>query len=208
MLFATDEPLLWHITVSGLLIAHFSSFISMLLIWSIAAHLAPGEPQARATVAFVAALLYIISPAGVFLSAPYTESPFAAMNMLGMYLFLLGNDHFRQRKHTAAALTTLLGGLTSGIATVVRSNGILNGMPFAWEAVSCLLPILQGRVGSVQVVRLLSLGLGGFLIALGMILPQYQAYLEYCIGPSSEAIRPWCHDRLPSIFTFVQSHYW
>ena len=180
----------------------------MVLVWSIAASLSLGEHQTRASVAFVAALLYIVSPAGIFLSAPYTESPFAAMNLLGLRLFLLGQDYHVRGKAAAAALVTSSGGLAFGLATIMRSNGILNGMLYAWNAVACLFDLARGDRSPGHIVRLVSLGLGGVLIAGGMILPQYQAYCEYCTGSGLEEVRPWCHGYLPSIFTFVQSHYW
>lgn len=180
----------------------------MVLVWSIAACLSLGEHQTRASVAFVAALLYIVSPAGVFLSAPYSESPFAALNLLGLRLFLLGRGYNLRGEATAAALVTISGGLASGLATVVRSNGVLNGMLYAWNAVTSLLDLTGGERGPRQIVGLISLGLGGALIAGGMLFPQYQAYREYCTGSQVEDVRPWCHNYPPSIFTFVQSHYW
>jgi GPI mannosyltransferase 2 len=180
----------------------------MLLVWSIAKRLLQGEPQARASASFVAALLYIISPAGVFLSAPYTESPFAMLNMLGIRLFLLGKDMSKQNQIVSGALATMAGGIASGLATVVRSNGILNGILYAWDALSCLLQLLQDRASFRHICRLFSLGVGGCMIAAGMVLPQYQAYREYCSGPDTADHRPWCSDRFPSIFTFVQAHYW
>jgi GPI mannosyltransferase 2 len=180
----------------------------MILVWSIATQLSSGEAHVKSSVAFVAALLYIISPAGIFLSAPYTESPFAMVNMLGIRLFLLGKDLHNRGQYSGGALVTVLGGFISGAATVVRSNGILNGMFYAWDASTCLLHIAQGQASFGRVIRIVSLGIGGMLIGAGMILPQSQAYLEYCTDPSIEVIRPWCRDRFPSIFSFVQSHYW
>lgn len=200
--------MLWQITISGLLISHLSSWVSMVLIWSIAASLSHGEQQTRAAVAFVAALLYIVSPAGIFLSAPYTESPFAAINLLGVRLFLLGRDYYARGRTMGAALFTISGGLASCLATLIRSNGILSGMLYAWDAVACVLNLARRDRDPRQIVRLVSLGVGGALIASGMILPQYKAYCEYCTGSQLQDVRPWCHDYLPSIFTFVQSHYW
>lgn len=200
--------MLWQITVSGLLIAHLSSWVSMVLIWSIAGSLSHGEHQTTAAIAFVAAFLYIVSPAGVFLSAPYTESPFAAMNLLGLRLFLLARDYNVRGKTIAAAVFTVSGGLASSLATLLRSNGILSGMLYAWDAVACVLNLARRDRDPRQIVRLVSLGLGGAVIGCGMILPQYKAYREYCAGHPLEDVRPWCHSYLPSIFTFVQSHYW
>lgn len=98
----------------------------------------------------------------------------------------------------------VLAGLTLGLATTVRSNALLNGIVFAEEAVVVAWSVTKGM--SVQKIRrLAAVGLGGCCIAVGFLLPQYIAYQEYC---SSASPRPWCASLAPSIYTFVQEHYW
>merc|ERR1711939_397020 len=208
LLFATSSPSTWQITVSGLLLSHLTSWMSMMLVWLISAHLAVGTSDAKAQVAFVAALLYIVSPAGIFLSAPYSESLFAALNLLGFHLFLLGRNGHARGATARAALMTVCGGLASGLATAVRSNGILSGMLYGWDASLSLLALLDQGLRTQQVTRLLSLIVGGCAVGAGMMLPQYQGYVEYCTGHMESELRPWCKNTIPSIFTFVQSHYW
>jgi len=102
----------------------------------------------------------------------------------------------------------VIAGSAFGLATLIRSNGILAGIPFLIEAVTTLLALLSQGFSLTRIVRLGSVGLGGILVAVGMFLPQVLAFQEYCAGRSPGDRREWCEWTLPSIFTFVQSHYW
>jgi phosphatidylinositol glycan class V len=43
------------------------------------------------------------------------------------------------------------------------------------------------------------------LVGIGFAAPQVVAYIEYCTGGKS---RPWCTRLIPSIYSWVQDHYW
>ena len=192
--------------------AHVAHLLAVLLLYRLGCQLWLGA--AGRTVAFVAACLHVLSPAGLFLSAPYAEGSCALFSFAGYIAFAAG------RKAEPAAsgaglslkgdLLRLLAGVYFGVATLFRSNGLLNGIVFAYEAV----------VGSFAFVRqpslplfrrLVFVGLGGLSVAAGSVVPQTLAYLQFCMAPSGvpgEELRPWCTTRLPSIYNFVQDHYW
>ncbi|KAL2126330.1 hypothetical protein VTI74DRAFT_1172 [Chaetomium olivicolor] len=154
---------------------------------------------------FVAALLHIIAPAGLFLSAPYAESSFALLSFSGYLLFALGcrAEHSPIRRD----LYAISAGILFGLATAFRSNGILNGLPFAWEVLQALPRLPRRPTDTLR--RLLALGVGGVCVAAGSVGPQAVAYVRFCSGASGGAPpRPWCQGYLPSIYTFVQQHYW
>ena len=89
----------------------------------------PTTPAGGEVTFFVASALYVLTPAGVFLAAPYSESLFALLSFLGYYLYV--------RSTHAYCYPSGLGlgqvGFVMGAGTVwmlggmVRSNGVLNG---------------------------------------------------------------------------------
>lgn len=151
---------------------------------------------------FIAALLHILSPAGLFLSAPYSESTFAFLSFLGHLFFAKG---VLSDKRTAAHDVSLIAsGMWFGFATAFRSNGVLGGLLFAFE----LLRELSSPPTLASIRRRVTLIVGGSAIAIGFALPQVIAYLTFCSDCLTTEKRPWCSKTLPSIYTFVQEHYW
>jgi hypothetical protein len=105
-------------------------------------------------------------------------------------------------------------------ATATRSLGIFNALPVIWQGF--VHPIYQGdrRVSvcslstlciaahfSHQLVfkRGIMTGMAGMVIALPVLAFQYVAYVSYC---SEKQTRPWCGNTIPSVYSFVQDHYW
>ncbi|KAK2627311.1 hypothetical protein QTJ16_003277 [Diplocarpon rosae] len=183
-------------------IAHISHLLSVLAVFSLTQAI---FPNASVDLAFKAALFHIISPAGLFLSAPYAESSCALLSFVGCMLFTKGLP--RKGSNTASHdLLVLFSGICFGIATSFRSNGILNGTLLLEEAFKALYDLRNG-LKLPRVRRLVATGLGGMSVGAGFGLPQYIAYGEYCGGQDTVA-RPWCERTIPSIYAFVQDHYW
>ncbi|KAL7929070.1 GPI mannosyltransferase 2 [Trichoderma chlorosporum] len=158
------------------------------------------------TLAYVAAVLHILSPAGLFLSAPYGESPFACLSFIGNLLFAMGVQP--SAGVGKRSLAFLGAGISFGLATAFRSNGLISGLLFAAEAVKCVLAFFRQPSFS-RVVLLASLIIGGLSIAAGSVVPQTVAWFRYCKVDLADAEpRPWCSRLIPSIYTFVQEHYW
>ncbi|KAM5350521.1 hypothetical protein ACJ41O_007026 [Fusarium nematophilum] len=153
--------------------------------------------------AFLAAAVHILSPAGLFLSAPYAESAFSCLSFVGNLLFALGlksgPDSLRRNGAVVGA------GLAYGISSTFRSNGLFGGILFAVEAVRGLLALADGFTFS-KVLRLVAPVVGGLLVAIGFVAPQAVAWMRYCTVEGEQ--RPWCSSLLPSIYTFVQDKYW
>ncbi|MDA4132856.1 MAG: mannosyltransferase family protein [Thaumarchaeota archaeon] len=206
------EPLL------GILVAHTSHLLSVLVLYRLGLLLlgscfssqSQGKRARTETLALVGALLHVISPAGLFLSAPYAESPFALLSFVGYLLFAQGHTSASPARRDASYLAA---GLSFGLATAFRTNGILNGILFAYPFLQEVLGFLSGDHLSFTAIRKTAvLGLGGLLVAAGSIIPQAWAYQTYCMSSGSSGSgtqpRPWCHGIVPSIYNFVQEQYW
>ncbi|KAI1503499.1 GPI mannosyltransferase 2 [Biscogniauxia marginata] len=181
----------------GILVANTSHLLSVLVLYQLGL-VVWKNPR----LSFTAALLHILSPAGIFLSAPYSESTYALLSFLG-YLFFC-KALLSEKRMVAHDASLVASGMWFGFATTFRSNGIFNGILFAVE----LFRELSVTPTFTSIRRRLALIAGGSAIALGFILPQIVAYQTFCSGASTTKTRPWCTKPLPSIYSFVQEHYW
>jgi Gpi18-like mannosyltransferase len=159
-------------------------------------------------VALGAALLHIVSPAGIFLSAPYAESIFSFLNISGFALYLRGMDRVYGHATLIQRLQLVFAGLVFGIATTIRSNGLLSGLPFLYDAIARTWAILNHGYSNRRLYDLTSLIIGGLLVASGLVIPQLFAYRMYCVDIAETARQPWCSRAIPSVYGWVQDHYW
>ena len=164
--------------------------------------------RADARIAFAAAALHIISPAGVFLSAPCPESLFSFLSFTGTWLLLHSTCSSDPRNIVQDGFI-LVAGAILGAATTIRSNGIFNGAMLVYGFIHDL-STLPREIHSFSLWRrLASLGMAGLLLGAGFIIPQVVAFFEICNrSPNGSRPRAWCDSNLPSIYTWVQKHYW
>jgi GPI mannosyltransferase 2 len=156
------------------------------------------------TCAFIAAVLHVLSPAGLFLSAPNPEASFSAWSFAGICLLV-----WRYKVNSAGLsdAITLLAGFVFEQALRHRSNGIFNGIPIAVAFFQAGTAFVKDRKWEYA-RELLVLGVAGAWTLLAILEPQVQAFLQYCSPQDDTTARPWCSARIPSIYSFVQSHYW
>lgn len=188
--------------VVAIALAHVSHFVAVLALYELTMTLSSNR-----RISVVAALLHIISPAGLFLSAPYAEAPYSCLSFVGNLLFVKGLG--RSPCSSTRAVFLIAAGASFGLSSVFRSNGILSGILFAVEAVNHGLPLLR-RPSLCRLAKMIAPIAGGLLVAAGTIGPQAVAWWRYC-GPGKDVDvepRPWCERAVPSIFTFVQAEYW
>jgi GPI mannosyltransferase 2 len=196
---ALGIPLITSEPVVGALLAHFYHFCSVGFLWLLIS-LVTGDGLR----AFVAALLHIFSPAGLFLSAPYSEASFSALSFAGLCLLVWS---FETTSTGLKNALVLLSGSIFERALRHRSNGIFNGIPI-------LAAFLQAGVAFLKTPRwvhireVLVFGIAGVWLSLGLLDPQVEAFFEYCSPRRNAVPRPWCSARIPSIYSFVQDHYW
>ena len=205
MLFQSDVPTIWQIAVAGVTLSHAAHYGSMLLMWAIASRITDPTSTHRTLIPSVAAMLYTFSPAGIFLSALSTEGVFAVQSFLGVYLYITIRDG---RSFLMACIRTILAGAIFMRATITRSNGILAGILFAIDAIDSTLYTVVEGLDITYLAKLASSVAAGLLVGWGMIWPQLAPYTDYCVTARVDQRREWCKNLLPSIYTFVQSHYW
>lgn len=186
----------------GILIAHVAHLLSILVLYSLTLTLFPSKKFALVT-----ALLHIISPAGIFLSAPYAESSTAFLTFLGVLIFTKSFASGTSKRTLGHDLLILISGVVFGVATTFRSNALLNGLLLLEEAFRTLVSLGNGsNINTFR--RLIITGLGGICVGIGFLTPQYIAYQEYCGATGVEDTRTWCKNTIPSVYSFVQAYYW
>ncbi|KAF2231220.1 glycosyltransferase family 76 protein [Viridothelium virens] len=200
----TVEAHVW----AGIVISHLSHFASVLVLHSLVQKLHPLSVDKKT--AFVAAVLHIVSPAGLFLSAPFSESLFSFLSFAGTWLFLHSTCNAQDQRKFSQDLFILVAGTLFGLATTVRSNGLFNGLMVAFEFIHESCELVQDITSFPIWRRFISLGAAGILLAAGFVGPQAIAFFEICrSSPHSSYPRTWCNGSFtPSIYTWVQKHYW
>ena len=192
---------------AGVFLSHLSHFLSILALYHLSKSIFRQSVKAD-KIALIAASLHVITPAGLFLSAPCTESLFSCLHFSGLYLYSLSlweRSHGSSWKRDAFLI---LSGCLVGLATTVRSNGVLTGLLFAYDTVIEMRWLSQNSANVTQLRALTVTILGGALVATGASVPQYIGYKEYCSGDDNGLPRKWCISLVPSIYSFVQRHYW
>ena len=196
------EPQISEVAVA-IVLSHVAHLLAVLLLFTLSDHV-----MRNTTTALVAACLHIFSPAGAFLSAPYAESLFAFLQFAGFTLYFSGLRDSWAQALLLRDIKILISGLMFGMATIVRSNGILSGLPLFADFALVVISMVRSGTSAKRFRILAILGIAGCMIAVGAILPQYVAYTEYCQGTLRHERRPWCGAWPPSVFAFVQTHYW
>ena len=189
--------------------SHFSHALSVFVLYQLSRLISVKAPPSQSSkFALLAASLHIISPAGIFLSATYAEATFALLNFTGMFIYALSLEYHEKNNHGLRDLMILASGLTFGIATSLRTNGLLSGSLFLYDAVEPVLQLLRFKRLKENLRRLCFNIVAGFLTAMGSLIPQYLAYRVYCIDTPLQNRRSWCDHSIPSVYGWVQNHYW
>ncbi|KAL5336805.1 GPI mannosyltransferase 2 [Aspergillus crustosus] len=192
--------------VSAVALAHVAHYLSVLALYRLSINVFGHATKRRRLLCFLSAALHIISPAGAFLSAPYGEPLFSFLNITGFYIYSSSQIDLSASRPSRSHAKLLLAGCFFAAAAFIRSNGILSGILLAYDALKQSYNIISRRPFIATTIRLGFVGVSGCIVALGLVFPQYIAYTAYCAGETSP--RPWCQSLVPSIYGWVQDHYW
>lgn len=196
--------------LSGILIANASHFLSTLVLYKTTLLVFKAPVEKAANMALLTAYLCILSPAGLFLSAPYSESLFSLLSFTGWFLYIWSDQKLAGGSVFWSNAATLASAVVFSASCMVRSNGILNGVLFLHDLVLQIAAVAfrsNGEPKSMlpRFLRIGVLGVGGLIIGLGFATPQVIAWKDYCTEGND---RPWCSNVIPSIYFWVQDHYW
>lgn len=190
----------------GVVLSHVAHYLSILALYRLSINIFGHATPTQRLICLLSAALHIICPAGAFLSAPYGESVFSFLNISGFYFYTSSLISEHNDRTAWRDLQVVAAALSFAIATMVRSNGILSGFLFAYDAGILAWTTLTQGPSLHKSRRLAVIVFGGCTVALGMIVPQILAYRIYCT--SQDDLRPWCSSTLPSIYAWVQGYYW
>ncbi|CAO2655941.1 Nn.00g047440.m01.CDS01 [Neocucurbitaria sp. VM-36] len=203
---SVECPLQYYV-VAGIALSHIFHLMSVLVLYRLLTIILDLPRQRE--VPFIASILHIFTPASLFYSAPYAEALFSLLNLTGMV-------HYAQSKATASNggsstredVYKLSSGLIFASAALIRSNGLLSGLIFLYDVARYMPRVASAQLSRRDVRRIIVTCVAGLFIAIGFIGPQYLAYTEYCSREVGSYPRPWCERSIPSIYSWVQSHYW
>lgn len=196
-----------HFVLTGVVFSTLCHLLSVLVLYRLL--LASLESKHKHQVAFIGAALHTLSPASLFLSAPYAEALFSLLNLTGMLLYAQSRSLAEPEFPTVREDLYKMGsGICFGAATLMRSNGLLSGLVLLFDVARYVPSIVSMRLAVHDVRRIIVTSVAGSFVAAGFIWPQYLAYVEFCTSGDDHKTRSWCTRRIPSIYTWVQSHYW
>lgn len=150
----------------------------------------------RHRTARLAALLSILATSPATLVTPTPEPFFSFFALLG-HLCL----QHTPRNTFSTILFTASAALCFAVATAFRANGILLAGFIAWHIV------WRAKPFAFPLFRLITAVLLSLVAAAPLLLTQLWAFERFC-GKDSFPIRSWCDNRVPSVYSFVQSNYW
>ncbi|KAL2917981.1 ER membrane glycoprotein subunit of the GPI transamidase complex-like protein [Polyrhizophydium stewartii] len=181
--------------LAGIVVANASFVAAAVALHRLSLAVLQDRRAARA-----AAMLFCVNPAGIFMSSVYTESPFALLTFVGMLAMVRGNR--------------LVAAMSWSLATAVRANGILAAGFFVWDAVHPFARQHRSMVSEqpdaatqMQAAAHCALDMLGAAATIAPFVGfQALGWHQFCGSAASP--RPWCSRPLPSIYAFVQEHYW
>ena len=189
-------PLRSLLLISGALINLFSFPLATLTLYLLTMDITRSN-----VTALLAAALFCVNPASVFMSVAYTECLFAVFTFAGVASI---------EKHSPWIASVMF-----GFATATRSNGmVLCGFIGYYHLNTILCSLLDRRSPvmttiTAAIMRLPAAVFQCLIVLLPFALFQYYGYLLYCSGSAAQDVLPvWCRWKLPIVYSYIQEHYW
>lgn len=144
----------------------------------------------------LAAVYYLISPGGIFLTMPYSENLGSFLSILALFLRELSiNTNYDMVKIRHWWLY-ILSGIVMALAYPVRANCLLLGVFYVCDLLKFYF------TNSTRIYSVLSF-VTGLPLLLTFIYQNFLHYQTFCPERGE-----WCNDKIPSLFKYCQVHYW
>jgi phosphatidylinositol glycan class V len=193
--------------VAGIVMSNVCHLLSVVVLYQLLT-ITVGS-RLRHQIAFIGAALHVMTSASLFLSAPYTEAPFSLLNLTGMFLYARSRAIAQTRPSSVHEDACKLGsGMMFAFGTLMRSNGLLSGLILLYDVARYLPRVAQMQLTVHDARKIAVTCTSGVIVALGYTWPQYLAYNEFCTEDYALDGPPWCTHTVPSVYSWVQSHYW
>jgi phosphatidylinositol glycan class V len=192
----------------GVTLANLAHYLAAVVLYfltlSTFRHLRYLDKTKLHVLAYRSSQLFIISPAGVFLTASYSEALCALLSFLALALreWSLKRDNFdrpNSKLSIASPVPYFVSGSLVAIAYHVRANAVLLGVLYLYD----LYVIFFQDHSHLEAAYCL---LTGSQLMVSIIASLAYPYKVFCNPDVNRG--EWCQSRIPSIFLYAQAHYW
>ncbi|KAK6456225.1 GPI mannosyltransferase 2 [Scheffersomyces xylosifermentans] len=176
----------------SLIVSNILHFISVVLVY----YLSLQFFKQNKTLALRSALLMVVAPAGIFLTANYSENLSNVLSFASILSYDKSiNPHDPGKNNTKSIVSKplyVLSGIFTAVNFTVRANSLLLGIPY-------LLDLFEFGLVEDAIWCLIA----GGSVFLSLVWTSFTAYREFC-----PARGEWCNNTLPILFSYAQKKYW
>jgi phosphatidylinositol glycan class V len=193
--------------VAGILLSNLAHFLSVLVLYSLSKSVTIVSKAGY--MPFIASTLHVLSPAGLFMSAPVAESLFSLFHISAMLAYCSSSRSpvDKHERHLKSDMYVLLSGALFAVACTMRSNGLFSGILYAYDLFALIFRLMSAPATAQVWRNATAVVTAGVIVLVGFLYPQIAAYRQYCRHLHGDN-PTWCNALPPSITTHVQSHYW
>lgn len=154
------------------------------------------------SIAHLSSTLFVLSPAGIFLTTSYSESISALLSFVALYLreVAINHEDFTSRVHGSIRYHAVyvFSGVFAALAFGQRANCLLLGIAYLYDLYE------YGYRAKNLHDAITSVAAGSILFA-AFVFSNVYNYLVFC---TSHSTQKWCSNTIPSLFLYAQGHYW
>ncbi|CUM67804.1 uncharacterized protein PRCAT00005510001 [Priceomyces carsonii] len=193
--------------IVSLIVNNISHYLASLILFALTRTIFKNFTQNEERLqklSFYSSASFIVSQAGIFLTANYAESPCCLLSFISMYLreislnyrdFSMVNSKMSLKQYQYK-LTYLLSGSFVALNYGFRANALLLGIFYLYDT-------FEFMVRNHNLKDSLWLLASGSQLFFSFVWINWLNYEKFCPERGE-----WCNNMVPSLFSFAQTHYW